>query len=116
MRARPGAGRLAGLDVEHSTEAIAVLRDAPAVLLCTLQDEHAAGDHSLWTDGHRHCTDGARPSLPAPVYLMNVDPEVHVRRELALQWRRGARRVLPRRRPSLLFGGGAGRRAHLLSR
>ncbi|HET8758846.1 MAG TPA: flavin reductase family protein [Solirubrobacteraceae bacterium] len=46
-RARPGADRLAGLDVELTTDAVPVLRDALAVLLCTFEREHAAGDHTL---------------------------------------------------------------------
>jgi 3-hydroxy-9,10-secoandrosta-1,3,5(10)-triene-9,17-dione monooxygenase reductase component len=45
-RARPGADRLAGLDVELHGDT-PVVRDALAVLLCTLEGEHAAGDHTL---------------------------------------------------------------------
>jgi 3-hydroxy-9,10-secoandrosta-1,3,5(10)-triene-9,17-dione monooxygenase reductase component len=45
-RARPGADRLAGLDVEL-LEGVPVLRDALATLVCALEGEHAAGDHSI---------------------------------------------------------------------
>jgi 3-hydroxy-9,10-secoandrosta-1,3,5(10)-triene-9,17-dione monooxygenase reductase component len=45
-RARPGADRLAGLDLEPAGGA-PVVRDALAVLLCTLEGEYAAGDHTL---------------------------------------------------------------------
>jgi flavin reductase (DIM6/NTAB) family NADH-FMN oxidoreductase RutF len=45
-RARPGADRLAGLDVELLT-GVPVVRDALAVMVCTLEREHAAGDHTV---------------------------------------------------------------------
>ena len=45
-RARPGADRLAGLDVDVLA-GVPVVRDALAVLVCTLEGEHAAGDHTL---------------------------------------------------------------------
>jgi len=45
-RARPGADRLAGLDVEL-LDGVPVVRDALAVLLCTLNAEHPAGDHTI---------------------------------------------------------------------
>ena len=45
-RARPGADRLAGLDVEL-LEGVPVLRDALAALVCGLEAEHDAGDHSI---------------------------------------------------------------------
>jgi flavin reductase (DIM6/NTAB) family NADH-FMN oxidoreductase RutF len=45
-RARPGADRLAGLDVELLA-GVPVLRDALAVLACALEAEHPAGDHSI---------------------------------------------------------------------
>jgi flavin reductase (DIM6/NTAB) family NADH-FMN oxidoreductase RutF len=46
-RARPGADRLAGLDVALVAGGLPVVRDALAVLLCELECEHAAGDHTL---------------------------------------------------------------------
>jgi len=45
-RARPGADRLAGLDVEL-LEGVPVLRGALAALVCGLEAEHDAGDHSI---------------------------------------------------------------------
>ena len=45
-RARPGADSLAGLDLEL-VDGVTVVRDAPAVLLCTLEAEHGAGDHTI---------------------------------------------------------------------
>jgi flavin reductase (DIM6/NTAB) family NADH-FMN oxidoreductase RutF len=46
-RALPGADRLAGLDVDVLADGIPVVRDALAVIVCTLECEHAAGDHTL---------------------------------------------------------------------
>lgn len=46
-RAQPGADRLAGLDLAFPGGDLPVVRDAPAVLLCWLQCEHPAGDHTL---------------------------------------------------------------------
>jgi flavin reductase (DIM6/NTAB) family NADH-FMN oxidoreductase RutF len=46
-RARPGADSLAGLELELLDGDVPVVRDAPAVLLCTLVAEHPAGDHTL---------------------------------------------------------------------
>jgi 3-hydroxy-9,10-secoandrosta-1,3,5(10)-triene-9,17-dione monooxygenase reductase component len=46
-RARPGADRLQGLDVELVADGVPVVRDALAVLLCTLEAEHVAGDHTI---------------------------------------------------------------------
>jgi flavin reductase (DIM6/NTAB) family NADH-FMN oxidoreductase RutF len=46
-RARPGADRLAGLDVELSAAGVPALGDALAFLECTLDAEHAAGDHTI---------------------------------------------------------------------
>jgi flavin reductase (DIM6/NTAB) family NADH-FMN oxidoreductase RutF len=45
-RARPGADRLAGLDVAL-LDGVPVLRDALTALVCALEAEHAAGDHSI---------------------------------------------------------------------
>jgi flavin reductase (DIM6/NTAB) family NADH-FMN oxidoreductase RutF len=45
-RARPGADRLAGLDVEL-LDGVPVLRDRLTALVCALECEHPAGDHSL---------------------------------------------------------------------
>ena len=45
-RARPGADRLAGLDVEL-LDRVPIVRDALAALVCTLEAEHPAGDHSI---------------------------------------------------------------------
>ncbi len=46
-RAKPGADRLAGLDVEIATNGVPAVRDAPAVLICTLEREYVTGDHTL---------------------------------------------------------------------
>ena len=46
-RARPGADRLAGLDVELLANGVPVVRDALAAMVCTLECEHDAGDHTL---------------------------------------------------------------------
>lgn len=46
-RARPGADRLAGLDVELLAGGVPVVRDALAILLCSLESEHPAGDHTI---------------------------------------------------------------------
>jgi len=46
-RARPGADRLAGLDVELLAGGVPVVRDALAVLVCSLESEHVAGDHTV---------------------------------------------------------------------
>jgi 3-hydroxy-9,10-secoandrosta-1,3,5(10)-triene-9,17-dione monooxygenase reductase component len=45
-RARPGADRLAGLEVEH-LDGVPILRDALAAVVCALEAEHPAGDHSI---------------------------------------------------------------------
>ena len=45
-RARPGADRLAGLDVDL-LDGVPVVRDALAALVCVLEAEHPAGDHSI---------------------------------------------------------------------
>lgn len=46
-RARPGADRLAGLDIDVMADGTPVVADALAILLCTLEAEHPAGDHTL---------------------------------------------------------------------
>jgi 3-hydroxy-9,10-secoandrosta-1,3,5(10)-triene-9,17-dione monooxygenase reductase component len=46
-RARPGADRLRGLEIESLAGGVPVVRDALAVLLCTLETEHDAGDHTV---------------------------------------------------------------------
>jgi flavin reductase (DIM6/NTAB) family NADH-FMN oxidoreductase RutF len=46
-RARPGADRLAGLDIEATPTGVRWVRDALAFLDCTLDAEHAAGDHTI---------------------------------------------------------------------
>ncbi len=46
-RARPGADRLAGLDVEIAAHGIPVVCDALAILVCTFEREHVTGDHTL---------------------------------------------------------------------
>jgi flavin reductase (DIM6/NTAB) family NADH-FMN oxidoreductase RutF len=46
-RARPGADRLAGLDITVSASGVPVLDDALAFLDCTLEAEHPAGDHTF---------------------------------------------------------------------
>jgi len=45
-RARPGADGLAGLDVDL-LDGVPVVRDALAALVCALEAEHPAGDHSI---------------------------------------------------------------------
>ena len=45
-RARPGADRLAGLDIEL-LDGVPVVRDALATLICALEAEHPAGDHTI---------------------------------------------------------------------
>jgi len=45
-RARPGADRLAGLDLQL-VDGVPVLRDALAALVCALEAEYAAGDHTI---------------------------------------------------------------------
>ena len=45
-RARPGSDRLAGLDLEL-LDGVAVVRDALASLVCALEAEHPAGDHTI---------------------------------------------------------------------
>jgi 3-hydroxy-9,10-secoandrosta-1,3,5(10)-triene-9,17-dione monooxygenase reductase component len=45
-RARPGADRLAGLDIEL-LDGVPVIRDALAAFVCALETEHPAGDHSI---------------------------------------------------------------------
>jgi len=46
QRAQPGADRLAGLDVER-LDGVPVVRDALAALVCAIEAEHPAGDHSI---------------------------------------------------------------------
>jgi 3-hydroxy-9,10-secoandrosta-1,3,5(10)-triene-9,17-dione monooxygenase reductase component len=46
-RAKPGADRLAGLDMEITRNGIPVVRDALAGIVCTLEREHVTGDHTL---------------------------------------------------------------------
>jgi 3-hydroxy-9,10-secoandrosta-1,3,5(10)-triene-9,17-dione monooxygenase reductase component len=57
-RARPGADSLAGLEVELAG-AVPVVRDALAVLLCVLEAEHPAGDHTLVVARVLEVRDGA---------------------------------------------------------
>jgi 3-hydroxy-9,10-secoandrosta-1,3,5(10)-triene-9,17-dione monooxygenase reductase component len=45
-RARPGADRLAGLDLELLA-GVPVVRDGLASLVCALEAEHSAGDHTI---------------------------------------------------------------------
>jgi flavin reductase (DIM6/NTAB) family NADH-FMN oxidoreductase RutF len=45
-RARPGADRLAGLDVDL-LDGVPVVRNALASFVCALEAEHPAGDHSI---------------------------------------------------------------------
>jgi 3-hydroxy-9,10-secoandrosta-1,3,5(10)-triene-9,17-dione monooxygenase reductase component len=45
-RAQPGADRLAGLDVEL-LDGVPVVRDALATLVCALEAEYPAGDHTI---------------------------------------------------------------------
>jgi 3-hydroxy-9,10-secoandrosta-1,3,5(10)-triene-9,17-dione monooxygenase reductase component len=46
-RARPGADRLAGLDVRRTAGGVARVMDARAFFECVLEAEHAAGDHTI---------------------------------------------------------------------
>jgi 3-hydroxy-9,10-secoandrosta-1,3,5(10)-triene-9,17-dione monooxygenase reductase component len=48
-RARPGADRLAGLDVRVDRDGVPRIADAVAVLLCEVVEERAVGDHLLVT-------------------------------------------------------------------
>ena len=57
-RALPGADRLAGLDVELLA-GVPVVRDALAVLLCSLESEHPAGDHTIALGRVLEVRDGA---------------------------------------------------------
>jgi flavin reductase (DIM6/NTAB) family NADH-FMN oxidoreductase RutF len=62
-RARPGADRLTGLDVDV-LDGVPIVSDALAGLVCTIQAEHGAGDHSV-VIGHvdRLCHGGGEPPL-----------------------------------------------------
>jgi 3-hydroxy-9,10-secoandrosta-1,3,5(10)-triene-9,17-dione monooxygenase reductase component len=66
-RARPGADRLAGLDVELLANGVPVVRDALAVLVCTLECEHPAGDHTLAMGRVHEMRDG--PDEPPLVFF-----------------------------------------------
>ena len=46
-RARPGADRLADLDIETLPDGVPIVRDALIAFRCTLEAEHEAGDHTL---------------------------------------------------------------------
>jgi len=46
-RARPGADRLAGLDVQVGTDGVPRITDAVAFVLTAVVDERRAGDHAL---------------------------------------------------------------------
>ena len=61
-RARPGADRLAGLDIELSAGGVPIVRDALAVLLCALEAEHDAGDHTLAIGRVQHVRHGGKQS------------------------------------------------------
>jgi 3-hydroxy-9,10-secoandrosta-1,3,5(10)-triene-9,17-dione monooxygenase reductase component len=58
-RARPGADRLAGLAVDVVAGGIPAVRDAAAVLVCALECEHPAGDHTLVIGRVEHVRQGA---------------------------------------------------------
>ena len=45
-RARPGADRLAGLDIDL-LDGVPIVRHSLAALVCALEAEHPAGDHSI---------------------------------------------------------------------
>jgi len=62
-RARPGADRLAGLDVRVDRDGVPRLADAVAVLLCEVVEERAVGDHLLVTCSvlEATCEDQRRP-------------------------------------------------------
>jgi len=45
-RAQPGADRLAGLDVDL-LDGVPIVRDALAALVCAIEAEHPAGDHTI---------------------------------------------------------------------
>jgi flavin reductase (DIM6/NTAB) family NADH-FMN oxidoreductase RutF len=57
-RALPGADRLAGLQLDLLPGGVAVVADAPAAVLCTLESEHPAGDHTLVVGRVRHIRHG----------------------------------------------------------
>ena len=66
-RARPGGDRLAGLEVDVGAGGMPVVRDAPAVLLCEIDREHAAGDHTLVVGGVKEVRHG--PDEPPLVFF-----------------------------------------------
>jgi flavin reductase (DIM6/NTAB) family NADH-FMN oxidoreductase RutF len=62
-RARPGADRLAGLDVRIAAHDVPRLAQATAFLLAEVVDERAVGDHALVTCAvlDAECDDSRRP-------------------------------------------------------
>ena len=62
-RARPGADRLAGLDVRIDAHGVPRLTQATAFLLADVVDERAVGDHALVTCAvlEADCDDSRRP-------------------------------------------------------
>ena len=62
-RARPGADRLAGLDVRVDAHGVPRLTRATAFLLAEVVDERAVGDHVLVTCAvlEADCDDSRRP-------------------------------------------------------
>ena len=62
-RARPGADRLAGLDVRVDAHGVPRLAQATAFLLAEVLDERAVGDHALVTCAvlEADCDDSRRP-------------------------------------------------------
>ena len=62
-RARPGADRLAGLDVRVDAHGVPRLAQATAFLLAEVLDERAIGDHALVTCAvlEADCVDGRDP-------------------------------------------------------
>ena len=58
-RARPGADRFAGLPIDVAAGGVPVVHDALAALLCTLEAEHAAGDHTVVIGRVQHVRHGA---------------------------------------------------------
>ena len=73
-RARPGADRLAGLDIEL-LDGVPVVQNALAALVCALEAEHLAGDHSIVLG--RSCSSAATsaPSMPRGVRSTRAVPD-----------------------------------------
>jgi 3-hydroxy-9,10-secoandrosta-1,3,5(10)-triene-9,17-dione monooxygenase reductase component len=58
-RAEPGADRLAGLPIDLAPDDVPIVGDALAAVLCTLEAEHVAGDHTVVIGRVQHVRHGA---------------------------------------------------------